>query len=150
MSPIRSVQLCRRYFGKDFSDFRGKREERNHLLAVAPPALRSRSTTLSAISSSLFAAILPSSLPYRASLHGSSTKFPTPPEAYATRHPKRAPGQALANRPDEPKVDGGWCTEHHFRKVASYRAIPKLVAALHAHDETLGRQRGVYNPKQAA
>lgn len=40
--------------------------------------------------------------------------------------------------------------ERHFRKVAGYRAIPKLVAGLRAHDATLDRQRGVDNRRQAA
>jgi putative transposase len=29
--------------------------------------------------------------------------------------------------------------ERHFRKVAGYRALPKLVAALRAHDAALAR-----------
>jgi putative transposase len=40
--------------------------------------------------------------------------------------------------------------ERHFRKVAAYRAIPKLVAVLRAHDAALDRQKGVDNRKQAA
>ena len=40
--------------------------------------------------------------------------------------------------------------ERHFRRVASYRALPKLVAALRAHDAAIHRQRGVDNRKQAA
>ena len=40
--------------------------------------------------------------------------------------------------------------ERHFRKIAGYRALPKLVAALRAHDAALDRQRGVDNRKQAA
>ena len=40
--------------------------------------------------------------------------------------------------------------EHHFRKIAGYRALPKLVAALRAHDAALDRQRRVDNRKQAA
>lgn len=40
--------------------------------------------------------------------------------------------------------------ERHFRKVAGYRALPKLVAALRAHDAAIARQRGVDNRKQAA
>lgn len=40
--------------------------------------------------------------------------------------------------------------ERYFRKVAGYRAIPKLVAALRAHDAALERQRGVDNRRQAA
>jgi putative transposase len=40
--------------------------------------------------------------------------------------------------------------QHHFRKVAGYRAIPKLITALRAHDAILDRQRPVDNRKQAA
>jgi putative transposase len=40
--------------------------------------------------------------------------------------------------------------ERHFRTVAGYRAIPKLVAGLRAHDAALDRQKGVDNRKQAA
>jgi len=40
--------------------------------------------------------------------------------------------------------------EHHFRKVAGYRALPRLGAALHAREVTLDRARGVDNRKQAA
>jgi len=40
--------------------------------------------------------------------------------------------------------------ERHFRKVAGYRAIPKLILALRAHDAILDRQRALDNPKQAA
>ena len=40
--------------------------------------------------------------------------------------------------------------ERHFRKIAGYRALPKLVAALRAHDAELDRQRRVDNHKQAA
>ena len=40
--------------------------------------------------------------------------------------------------------------ERHFRKIAGYRALPRLVAALRAHDAALDRQRGVDNRKQAA
>jgi putative transposase len=40
--------------------------------------------------------------------------------------------------------------ERHFRKIAGYRALPKLVAALRAHDAAIDRQRGVDNRKQAA
>jgi transposase-like protein len=40
--------------------------------------------------------------------------------------------------------------ERHFRKVAGYRAIPKLIAALRAHDAILDRQSAVDNRKQAA
>jgi putative transposase len=40
--------------------------------------------------------------------------------------------------------------ERHFRKVAGYRALPRLAAALHARDVALDRARGVDNRKQAA
>jgi hypothetical protein len=40
--------------------------------------------------------------------------------------------------------------ERNFRKIAGYRALPKLVAALRAHDAELDRQRRVDNHKQAA
>jgi len=40
--------------------------------------------------------------------------------------------------------------ERHFRKIAGYRALPKLVAALRAHDAALDRQRRLDNRKQAA
>ena len=40
--------------------------------------------------------------------------------------------------------------ERHFRKVTGYRAIPKLIAALRAHDAILHRQRALDNRKQAA
>ena len=40
--------------------------------------------------------------------------------------------------------------ERHFRKVAGYRALPRLAAALHARELALDRARGVDNPKQAA
>jgi putative transposase len=40
--------------------------------------------------------------------------------------------------------------ERHFRKVAGYRAIPKLVAALRAHDAAIARARQVENGKRAA
>jgi putative transposase len=40
--------------------------------------------------------------------------------------------------------------ERHFRKVAGYRALPKLVAALHSHDVAIERARGVDNRKHAA
>jgi len=40
--------------------------------------------------------------------------------------------------------------ERHFRKIAGYRALPKLVAALRAHDAALDQQRRVDNRKQAA
>jgi transposase-like protein len=40
--------------------------------------------------------------------------------------------------------------ERHFRKVAGYRALPRLAAVLHAHDVALDRARGVDKRKQAA
>ena len=40
--------------------------------------------------------------------------------------------------------------ERHFRKIAGYRALPRLAAALHAHDVAIDRARGVDNRKQAA
>jgi hypothetical protein len=40
--------------------------------------------------------------------------------------------------------------ERHFRKIAGFRALPKLVAALHAHDATIDRARRVENGKRAA
>jgi len=40
--------------------------------------------------------------------------------------------------------------EHHFRKVAGCRALPRLAAALHAREVALDRARGVDNRKQAA
>jgi putative transposase len=40
--------------------------------------------------------------------------------------------------------------ERHFRKITGYRSLPKLVAALRAHDAVLDRQRGVDNRKRAA
>jgi putative transposase len=40
--------------------------------------------------------------------------------------------------------------ERHFRKVAGYRALPKLAAVLHAHDAALDRAHGVDNRKRAA
>src|SRR5215831_6652095 len=40
--------------------------------------------------------------------------------------------------------------ERHFRKIAGYRALSKLVGALRAHDAALDRQRRVDNRKQAA
>jgi putative transposase len=40
--------------------------------------------------------------------------------------------------------------ERHFRKIAGFRALPKLVAALHAHDATIDRARQVENGKRAA
>jgi hypothetical protein len=40
--------------------------------------------------------------------------------------------------------------ERHFRKVAGYRALPRLVVVLHAHDAAIDRARGVDQRKQAA
>jgi putative transposase len=40
--------------------------------------------------------------------------------------------------------------ERHFRKVAGYRALPRLAAALRAREVALDRARGVDNRKQAA
>jgi hypothetical protein len=40
--------------------------------------------------------------------------------------------------------------ECHFRKVAGYRALPRLAAALRAREVALDRARGVDNRKQAA
>ena len=40
--------------------------------------------------------------------------------------------------------------ERHFRKVAGYRALPRLVAVLHARDAAIDRARGVDQRKQAA
>jgi Transposase, Mutator family len=40
--------------------------------------------------------------------------------------------------------------ERHSRKVAGYRALPKLASALHAREVALDRARGVDNRKQAA
>jgi putative transposase len=40
--------------------------------------------------------------------------------------------------------------ERHFRKLAGYRALPKLVAALRAHDTAIDRARQVENGKRAA
>ena len=40
--------------------------------------------------------------------------------------------------------------ERHFRKIAGFRALPKLVAALRAHDATIDRARQVENGKRAA
>jgi putative transposase len=40
--------------------------------------------------------------------------------------------------------------ERHFRKVAGYRALPRLAAALHAREVALDRARGVDNRKHAA
>jgi hypothetical protein len=40
--------------------------------------------------------------------------------------------------------------ERHFLKVAGYRALPKLVAALRSHDAAIDRVRQVENGKRAA
>jgi putative transposase len=40
--------------------------------------------------------------------------------------------------------------ERHFRKIASHRALPKLVAALRAHDVAIDRECGVENRERAA
>jgi putative transposase len=40
--------------------------------------------------------------------------------------------------------------EKSFRKIVGFRALPKLVAALRAHDAALERRRGLDNRKQAA
>ena len=40
--------------------------------------------------------------------------------------------------------------ERHFRKIAGYRALPKLVAALRAHDAAINRRRQVENGRRAA
>jgi len=40
--------------------------------------------------------------------------------------------------------------ERRFRKVAGYRALPKLVAALHAHDNAMVREQPLENGKRAA
>jgi putative transposase len=40
--------------------------------------------------------------------------------------------------------------ERNFRKVAGYRALPKLVAALRAHDAAIDRDREVDNRRRAA
>jgi putative transposase len=40
--------------------------------------------------------------------------------------------------------------ERHFRKVAGYRALPRLAAVLHAHDVAIDRSRKVENAKRAA
>jgi putative transposase len=40
--------------------------------------------------------------------------------------------------------------ERHFRKIVGYRALPKLVAALHNRDATFETRRGVENTKSAA
>jgi hypothetical protein len=40
--------------------------------------------------------------------------------------------------------------EHYFRKLAGYRARPKLAAVLHARDAAIDRARAVDNRKKAA
>ena len=40
--------------------------------------------------------------------------------------------------------------ERRFRKVAGYRALPKLVAALRAHDAAVDRQRKIDETEKAA
>jgi hypothetical protein len=40
--------------------------------------------------------------------------------------------------------------ERHFRNIVGYRALPKLVAALHNRDATFETRRGVENTKSAA
>ena len=40
--------------------------------------------------------------------------------------------------------------ERHFRKVTGYRALPKLVATLRAHDAVIDHARGVEDGKRAA
>jgi hypothetical protein len=40
--------------------------------------------------------------------------------------------------------------ERHFRKVAGYRALPRLVAALRAHDAAINRLRRLESGKRAA
>ena len=40
--------------------------------------------------------------------------------------------------------------ERHFRKVAGYRALPRLIAVLHARDAAIESARGVDNRHQAA
>jgi putative transposase len=40
--------------------------------------------------------------------------------------------------------------ERHFRKVAGYRALPRLVAALRAHDAAINRPRQLESGKRAA
>jgi hypothetical protein len=40
--------------------------------------------------------------------------------------------------------------ERHFRKVAGYRALSKLIVALRAHDAAIDCERGVENEKKAA
>ena len=40
--------------------------------------------------------------------------------------------------------------ERHFRKITGYRALPKLVAALRAHDAAINHRRRVENERRAA
>ena len=40
--------------------------------------------------------------------------------------------------------------ERHFRKVAAYRALPKLAAALRTHDNAIAREQQLENGKRAA
>lgn len=40
--------------------------------------------------------------------------------------------------------------ERYFNKIAGHRALPKLVAALHAHDAAIDRARGLEDRKRAA
>ncbi len=40
--------------------------------------------------------------------------------------------------------------ERHFRKVAGYRALPKLVTTLRAHDNAIAREQQLENGKRAA
>jgi putative transposase len=40
--------------------------------------------------------------------------------------------------------------ERSFRKVAGYRGLPKLLAALRAHDVAIDHDRGADNRKKAA
>jgi hypothetical protein len=53
-----------------------------------------------------------------------------------------APGAALAERDHDSALERG------FRKIAGYRSLAKLDAALRAHDAALAR--GIDNRKQAA
>jgi len=40
--------------------------------------------------------------------------------------------------------------ERSFRRIAGYRALPKLAAALRAHDGAINRERRVDNGRRAA
>ena len=64
----------------------------------------------------------------------------------------RAPRKALAARHHDPAMDpaGVLEAERSFRKVAGYRALPKLVAALRVHDAAINRERRVDNGRRAA